>query len=268
VTDISVCVAVYRRRPAPNATTLIDELPAALGRLDGELRVALNGVSAEVAGVPQDVVAESFHVNRGVAVAWNAAAARATGDVLCFCNDDVALGPRSLDVLHDALISRPEAGIVSPVGALWDMTALRYREWLHADGLPAGDVRACDVVAGYLFALRRDTFKQVGGFDEAYTPCGLEEVDLCTAVRSSLGLGCYAVAGVEHSHDYGISAARPWHRLEFDGRSESLGSIDHRNRLHFAAKWDVDMPRFDRVRHAGELAKLAIRRRLRLGRTS
>jgi GT2 family glycosyltransferase len=253
---------VYRRRPAPNASTIVADLPRALAGLDGELRVVLNGISAQDAGVPAEVVAASFDVNRGVSVAWNEAAAHATGDVLCFCNDDVALGPGSLRVLHDTLMSRPEAGVVSPVGAQWDMRALRYGEWIHTDDWPAGKVQACDVVAGFLLAVRRETFESIGGFDEAYTPCGLEEVDLSTAVRRRLALESYAVAGVEHAHEYGISAGRPWHRVEFDGRSESLGSIHHRNKRHFAAKWGVDMPRFDRLRDAVQVVRMAVARRL------
>jgi GT2 family glycosyltransferase len=263
VTGISVCVAVYRRREPPNAATLAQELPAALGGLEGELRVVLNGISAEAAGVSDDMVAASFDVNRGVSVAWNAAAMHAKGDVLCFCNDDVALGPDSLRLLYDTLVSRPEAGIVSPAGATWNTRTLRYGEWASTEGLAPGEVIACDVAAGYLFALRRETFGLAGGFDEAYRPCGYEDVDMSTVVRSRLGLECYAVAGIRHGHDYGISAGRPWHRLEFDGRSETLARIDHRNRLHFAAKWDLAMPRFDRLRGAARLTRLAIRRRLR-----
>jgi GT2 family glycosyltransferase len=259
VTDVSVCVAVYRERPAPNAGSLAGDLPRALDGLDGELRVALNGISPAAAGVPDDVVAARFDVNRGVSVAWNAAAAGATGEVLCFCNDDLRLGRGAVKRLCDALAAQPDAGIVSPVGAGWDMSRLRYGAWIHPDG---DDVVACDVVAGFLFALRRDTFQAVGGFDEAYSPAGLEEVDLSTAVREKLGLRTYAVGGVEHDHEYGISAARPWQRLEFDGRSETIAAIQHRNKRHFAAKWDVPMPRFDGLRYATEIAGLAIRRRL------
>jgi GT2 family glycosyltransferase len=259
VSDISVCVAVYRQRPAPNVATLSRDLPLALGALQGELRVALNGISASVAGVGDDVVAAAFEANRGVSVAWNAAAAEAAGDVLCFCNDDVSLGAGSLERLHEALTSTADAGIVSPVGAGWNMRTLRYGEWVHPGGT---EIVACDVVAGFLFALRRETFQRLGGFDEAYTPAGLEEVDLSTAIRRKLGQQAYAAGGIEHVHEYGISAARPWQRLEFDGRSESIAGIAHRNKQHFAAKWDVPMPRFDRLRYAAEVAALAVKRRL------
>ena len=196
MTDLSLCVAVYSSHTAPNVSSLLAEQQAALGGLEGESRVVLNGISAAAAGVRDEAVVASFPVNRGVSVAWNEAAREAAGDVLCFCNDDVALGPRSLRILHDVLVRQPEAGVVGPAGATWDMKTLRYGEWLSTDGLPPGTTRPCDVVGGFLFALRRETFESVGGFDEAFTPAGMEDVDLCIAVRRRLGLGSYLVAGV------------------------------------------------------------------------
>jgi GT2 family glycosyltransferase len=81
-------------------------------------------------------------------------------------------------------------------------------------------------------------FDRVGGFDEAYAPCSFEEVDYCTAVRLQLGLQCYAVAGVDVDHEWGISRrAMPWKRVRFDGRAETLRSIHRRNRSHFLDKW-------------------------------
>jgi GT2 family glycosyltransferase len=260
VTDVSVCVAVYRAHPAPNASTLVEDLPQALAGLEGELRFVLNGISAEAAGVPGDAVVASFEVNRGVSVAWNAAAAGARGEILCFCNDDVRLGPGAVKRLGEVLTTEPRAGMVSPVAGGWDMRRLRYGDWVH----PEGDrVVACDVVAGFLFAIRRETFETLGGFDEAYTPAGLEEVDLSIALREKLGLRAYAVGSVDHSHEYGVSAARPWQRLEFDGRSEAIATIQHRNKRHFADKWGVRMPRFEWLRYAAEIVALAITRRLR-----
>jgi GT2 family glycosyltransferase len=109
---------------------------------------------------------------------------------------------------------------------------------VDVDGLAPGQVRECEVVSGFLFATRRDTFDAAGGFDEAYAPYSYEEADYCTAVRLDLGLRCYAVAGVGHDHAFGVTAAwRPWRRVRFDGRSESVWSIDRRNRRHFLAKW-------------------------------
>ena len=71
--DLSVCVPVYRVHDAPNLATLAASVPAALGGLRGELVVALNGIAAAAAGVPDGVRSVDLGVNRGVSPGWNAA---------------------------------------------------------------------------------------------------------------------------------------------------------------------------------------------------
>jgi hypothetical protein len=236
--DVSVCVPVYRAHQPPNLATLATSVPVALGGLRGELVVALNGIGAADAGVSAGVRTVDLGVNRGVSPGWNAAACAARGDVLVFCNDDVLLGAGSLELLHRTLRERPEAGVVGPVGTRWDLERAEHRAWLDLLGRPAGEVEPCEVVSGFLFATRRETWQAAGGFDEAYAPASWEEVDFCTAVRTRLGLRCYAVAGVEHEHEFGISRpAPPWRRVRFDGRSETLRSIHRRNRRRFRSKW-------------------------------
>ena len=235
---LSVCVPVYRVHAAPNLGTLGASLPAAAGDLRSELVVALNGISAAHAGVPEGASTVDLGVNRGVSPGWNAAADVARGDVLVFCNDDVLLGPGSLELLYRTLVERPEAGVVGPVGTRWDLERAEHQSWLDLFGRAAGDVECCEVISGFLFATRRETWRDAGGFDEAYAPASWEEVDFCTAVRTHLGLRCYAVAGVEHKHEFGISRhAPPWRRVHFDGRAESLRSIHRRNGRRFRSKW-------------------------------
>jgi len=236
---LSVCVAVYRRHRAPNLATLAGQLEAAADGLSCELVVALNGISAERAGVPAGAVTTDLGANRGVSVGWNRAAAIARGEVLVFVNDDLALGPSSLRLLCDALRGTPGAGVTGPVGTLWDIGRGEHVAYLPPAEAAPGSVRRCDVLSGFLFATPRAVFEAVGGFDEAYTPCGFEEVDYCTTVRLRTGLDCFEVAGVPFEHEFRISAKRPWHRVRYDGRSESLGSIDRRNRRHFRAKWST-----------------------------
>jgi GT2 family glycosyltransferase len=235
--SISICVAVYKRHGEPNLGSLTASLPAALGQLNGELIVALNGISAADAGVPDDALTVAFEVNRGVSVAWNAAARLARSPVLCVVNDDVVFGRDSLVLLHQALTGEPTAGAVGPVGTRWDIARAQHLSYLDLEGLSPGELRECEVVSGFLFATPKRLFDSIGGFDEAYTPCGFEEVDYCTAVRLEAGLSCFAVAGVEFAHAFSISAAPSWRRVRYEGRSESLRSISRRNRLHFLAKW-------------------------------
>lgn len=235
--DVSVCVPVHRAHGAPHVGTLAASLPRALGALRGELVVALNGVGEDVLDLPPDAVTVDLGVNRGVSPGWNAAARAARGGVLCFANDDAVLGDGAIERLADALRARSDAGVVGPRGGPWDLRRGRDGEPVDVSARAPGELVEVDVVSGFLFACRRSTFEALGGFDEAYAPASWEEVDFCTAVRAR-GMRCFAVAGVEVAHEWGISAPqRPWRRVRFDGRSETLWSIHRRNRRHFLRKW-------------------------------
>jgi GT2 family glycosyltransferase len=235
--DVSVCVPVYRAHGEPNLATLAGTMERALDGLRGELVVALNGISETDAGVPAWGRSVDLGVNRGVSPGWNAAAAAARGAVLVFSNDDVLLGHRALRLMHDALTTHEQAGVVGPDGTRWDLSVPKHLEWLDLSNRQPGELEACDVVSGFLFAVRREVLQAVGGFDEAYAPCSMEEVDFCTDVRKRLGLECYAVAGIETEHEYGISVSRPWTRVRHSGRTEFLRSIHVRNVRHFRSKW-------------------------------
>jgi GT2 family glycosyltransferase len=235
--EVSVCVPVYRAHGEPNLSTLGATIAPALDGLSGELVVALNGISAADALVPATATAVDLGENRGVSPGWNAAAAAARGRVLVFANDDVLLGERALALMHEALTTRAEAGVVGPDGTLWDLSAPKHLQRLDLSGLEPGELRACDVVSGYLFAVRREVWEALGGFDEAYAPCSYEEVDFCTDARKRLELTCYAIAGIEVEHEYGISVSNPWKRIRHNGRSELLRSIHVRNERYFRRKW-------------------------------
>lgn len=235
--DVSVCVPVYRAHAEPNVATLAGTMEQALDGLRGELVVALNGISEADARVPEWGRSVDLGINRGVSPGWNAAAAAARGTVLVFSNDDVLLGRRALRLMHDVLITQRKAGVVGPVGTRWDLRVPKHLEWLDLSDRDPGDAVSCDVVSGFLFAVRREVLDAVGGFDEAYAPCSMEEVDFCTDVRKRLGLECFAVAGIETEHEYGISVSRPWKRIRHSGRSEFLRSIHVRNLRHFRSKW-------------------------------
>jgi GT2 family glycosyltransferase len=229
-------VPVYTAHAAPNVASLAAALPAALGHREGELVVALNGIGAAEAGVPTDARTVALPTNLGVAPGWNAAAGAASGDVLVFANDDVVPGPRSLERLAGALEGRDDAGVVGPVGAVWDRGRWEHAEMIHPD---AG-LEPCDAVSGFLFATKRSTWEAVGGFDEAYAPASWEEIDFNVAVQRGLGLRSYAVGGVDAPHEWGISGRqKPWKTVRWDGRRELLWSIHRRNRRHFLAKWSA-----------------------------
>ena len=234
---IAVCVPVYRGHGAPNAASQAAELDAALAGRPGELVVALNGISAADAGLADTTRAVDLGVNRGVAPGWNAAAAATAADTLVFANDDVSFGPGSLAMLERALADHPQAGIVGPVGSRFDFATGRHVAWTDSSARAPGELVACDVVSGFMFALRRRDFEAAGAFDEAYAPATMEEIDLTLTVSRQLGLGSYVVAGVDYDHAFGVSSAPVWRRIAHNGRREFLFAVHRRNRRHFYRKW-------------------------------
>jgi GT2 family glycosyltransferase len=237
VPELSICVPVYRRHDPPNLATFAAALPSALDGLDAELVVALNGIDAQSAGAPDDAVTVDLGVNRGVSPGWNAAGGASRGELLFFCNDDVVPGPGSLARLADALRRHGDAGVVGPVGARWDIPGGRHLSFVDTSGRAPGELVPCEVVSGFMFGCRRETWEAVGRFDERYAPFSWEEVDFCTAVRAA-GLRCYVIAGVEQIHEFEISKPQmPWRRVSWDGRSQSVWRIHRRNRRHFLGKW-------------------------------
>ena len=234
---LSVCVAVYRDHGAPNLSTLIADLPDAVAGLSYETVVVLNGVPPDRAGAADGTRVIAYPENRGVPIAWNAAADAARGELLVVTNDDVRLGAGSLRMLSEAFERDPQLGVAGPVGTRWDVSVPRHIEYVDMTGLPPGTPVPCEVLSGFLLATPRETWLATGGFEEAFTPCGFEEVDYCTAVRLSLGQACCCIAGVPFEHEFGISAQRSWRRIKWEGGRERLGSIARRNRSYFQAKW-------------------------------
>jgi N-acetylglucosaminyl-diphospho-decaprenol L-rhamnosyltransferase len=156
-------------------------------------------------------------VNRG------AAAVRPDADVLLVCNADLTVDPTAPKALVAALDADPELGIVGPRidntdGSLYPSARTipgpfdavghaflglimpnnrftrRYRllDWDHASA------RRVDWISGACFAIRRDLFDRLGGFNEDYYMY-LEEIDLCTRARNAgAAIGYEPAATVVH----------------------------------------------------------------------
>jgi GT2 family glycosyltransferase len=129
----------------------------------------------------------------------NLGAEHATGDMLLFLNNDMEV--LQADWLEQLLIvaGQPAVGVTGAT-LLYPDGTLQHAgifpgaagQWLHAyRGLAAtypGDrqelhcVRAVPAVTGACLMIRRDLFRQLGGFDERY-PVTANDVDLCCRVR-------------------------------------------------------------------------------------
>lgn len=133
--------------------------------------------------------------NLGFAGTCNRGAAAAQGGFLFFLNNDLVLLPGWLEPML-ALASRPRAALVGNVqlnaatGAV-DHTGIFF----NPKGKPEHDtarplnsrlagVRQVTALTGACFAIRRQHWQSLGGFDETFVN-GCEDIDLCLRARQA-----------------------------------------------------------------------------------
>lgn len=144
--------------------------------------------------------------NLGFAGNCNAGAARASGDILLFLNQDIAVweasagwdvaianafADTSIGVVGAKLLFPPDAhgqmGIQS-AGGLYDSRLQPYHRWLGYTNHTHPDYNCSELVkwvTGAALAVRADVFREVGCFDEAYKGGYFEDVELCCRVSEA-----------------------------------------------------------------------------------
>jgi GT2 family glycosyltransferase len=153
--------------------------------------------------------------NLGFGRGNNRGAQQATGPVLVFLNPDTTVEPGWLEALLAALEADPKAGLATAKILLLDDPARinTCGNDMHLTGLTlcrgmgaergAFDERAeVGAVSGAAFAIRRDLFDALGGFDEAFF-LYVEDSDLSLRARLA-GARCLYVPDAVVYHDYAL----------------------------------------------------------------
>ena len=177
--------------------------------------------------------------NVGFARGANLGAARASGDILVFLNPDAFLQPGCIADLAREVEARPglsliggrvlnadgteqrgaRRGEITPVSALLSMSGLaqrvpalaRFEVHWEDQALPAEAI-ATPTISGACFAMRREAFQELGGFDEGFF-LHVEDVDLCWRVRQAGGEVLFSPKA-EVIHIGGTSRSHPL-KVEF-----------------------------------------------------
>ena len=130
---------------------------------------------------------------RGPAANRNCGAAHATAELLVFLDDDCIPDQDLIAVYQDAALKNPEIGVFEGrISAEGEASSF-------ADSAPINET------GGYLwscnFAIRRELFLKIGGFDDRYPFAAMEDVDLHLRVK-------------RHSRVLFLPEARVWHGFE------------------------------------------------------
>jgi O-antigen biosynthesis protein len=195
------------------------------GSTDGSMEALHGSLSREyaAAGVPLTVIANGR--NEGACTARNQALAVATGGLIGFLDNDIAVRRRDwLGTLGAVLEREPRAGIVGPkllfpfapydiecAGAAISATGrVQYRGRGQAHGAPAlnrpTEVQ-CLISAAWL--MRREVHEQIGGLDEAYSPAQFEDFDFCYRARAAGWLVLYEPAAELYHYENVTTAGSP-----------------------------------------------------------
>lgn len=151
--------------------------------------------------------------NQGFGQASNQAARRAAGRYLVFLNPDTKVDPYWLEAMVEALENNPQAGLATSrilLMASPDRINTCGNE-MHYTGLTlcrgmgmgrgafdeAGEVGA---ISGAAFAVRREVFEEIGGFDERFF-LYMEDTDLSWRARLA-GYKCFYAPRSIVYHDY------------------------------------------------------------------
>jgi O-antigen biosynthesis protein len=196
---VSFIIPLYNCLPLTQAmlASLRETLPPGLAHEfifvdDG----STDGTPAWLNSLPAPCRAILNDKNLGFAATCNRGAGAATGELLLFLNNDLVLQPRWLEPMLAAFDRIPHAGIVGNVQLLFTDRTLDHAgivigpdgKPVHLKTLPAGDpatpgYAAMPAVTGACFAIPRELFASLGGFDEDFKN-GCEDVDLCFRARA------------------------------------------------------------------------------------
>ena len=199
--------------------------------------------------------------NLGFIGSCNAGAQQAQGEFVVFLNNDTIVTAGWLQALMRCLLEEPDAGLVGaqlvyPDGRLQEAGGIVFADgsgWNYGRFDDPNDPRysfrrEADYCSGAAILLRRDLFRELGGFDARYAPAYYEDTDLAFAVRAAGKKVLYEPRSVV-VHFEGVTS----------GTDTGSGIKRHQvlNRDKFVEKWKSALPAQPAPIHDGKRADAA-----------
>lgn len=225
--NISVVIPAYRN--LQDVLTCLNSLQATASDFRAIQWIIQDDASPEIDFrllIPPYVASvERNEVNKGFGGNCNAGAARAAGDIIVFCNQDIVADgnlSRGWDTVISAAFEDASVGIVGArllfpdgkvqsAGGIFDAGCAPVHRCLGYSDLTNWEVNTPETVAwatGAFLAIRRELFQAVGRFDERYGQGYFEDVALCLKVRE-LGYKTWYEPRVSFVHKVGSTGGSP-----------------------------------------------------------
>ena len=184
--------------------------------------------------------------NLGFVGSCNAGAAQARGEFVAFLNNDTVVTAGWLDALLRCFDEEPDCGLVGaklvyPDGRLQEAGGIVFSDgsgWNYGRFEDPADPRFgfrrdADYCSGAAILLRRELFRQLGGFDMRYAPAYYEDTDLAFAVRAA-GKRVLIEPAATVIHFEGITAGT-------DTAGSGMKRFQPVNRGKFLEKWEKEL---------------------------
>lgn len=133
-----------------------------------------------------------WNPNAGRAVARNRGVAVARGSLLILLDDDMEPGPKLIEAHARAHSEQSRLAVLGPVPVAVEPTSssavqhvgTKFNRHLRVVGARGYEFKLRDFYGGNV-SLRRELLEEVGGFDEAFTGYGNEDIELSIRLRAA-----------------------------------------------------------------------------------
>lgn len=122
--------------------------------------------------------------------AWNKLISKSKSELICLLNNDTEVFPFWLTRLVKTLVEVPDCGFVGPSTNNCHSPQKGIPTYEEAEQHKNICVKMHDPISGFCVLFKRDTWVQLGGFNEKFTLYG-QESDFIDRAKTKLSLHCY-----------------------------------------------------------------------------